>query len=87
MSRVLCCGVWCVVCGVWCDTLEKNRVSVQKRPRVYRHRAHTCFNMFVRGAGTHGDVLDGHTGGGKGGGVVVSLVFFIGKTSDLFDIC
>ena len=30
-----------------------------KRPRVYRHHAHMCFNM-CRGAGTHGDVLNVH---------------------------
>ena len=29
-----------------------------RRPRVYRHNAHTCFNMCARGAGTHGDVLN-----------------------------
>ena len=33
-----------------------------KRPRLYRHHAHTCFNMCARGAGTHGDVLNVHTG-------------------------
>ena len=40
-----------------------------KRPRVYRHHAHTCFNMcawcrYKRGrfGRTHGDVLSGHAG-------------------------
>ena len=40
-----------------------------KRPRVYRHHAHTCFNMcawcrYTRGrfGRTHKDVLSGHTG-------------------------
>ena len=39
-----------------------------KRPRVYRHHAHMCFNMFARCRHTrrrfectHGDVLHGHT--------------------------
>ena len=32
-----------------------------KRLRLYRHNAHTCFNMCARGAGTHGDVLNVHT--------------------------
>ena len=40
-----------------------------KRPRVYRHHAHMCFNMcawcrYTRGRfeHTHGHVLNGHTG-------------------------
>ena len=37
---------------------------IQKRPRVCRHHAHMCFNMCARGAGTHGDVLNVHTGAG-----------------------
>ena len=31
-----------------------------KRPRLFRHHAHTCFNMCARGAGTNGDVLNAH---------------------------
>ena len=34
---------------------------VQNLPVLYRHHAHMCFNMCARGAGTHGDVLSGHT--------------------------
>ena len=51
-----------------------------KRARVYRHHAHTCFNMcawcrHTRGCSgrTHVDVLSGHTSG-----------VFIGKTSDFY---
>ena len=78
--------VWCVVCVV-CDTL--------KTPCMRAPRAHV-FSTCARGAGIHGDVLNvyqvegegervGGRGRGRGGGVgvvVVSLVFFIGKTSD-----
>ena len=54
---VSCVVVWCVcvrfgVCCVVCDTLKiqcvhstRPRVYVQKRSRVYRHHAQTCFNM------------------------------------------
>ena len=63
-----CVVLCCVVCGVVCDTL-KNPVCPlntspcvrSKRPRVYRHHAHTCCNMCARGAGTNGDVLNVHT--------------------------
>ena len=52
-------------------------------------RAHV-FSTCARGAGIHGDVLNVYTvkekgrgwGGRRGRGVVVSLVFFIGKTSE-----
>ena len=72
---VMCCVV--VLCVV-CDTL-KNPVCPlntcpcvrSKRPRVYRHHAHMCFNMCARGAGRNGDVLNVHT-----------ETFFIKKTSD-----
>ena len=32
------------------------------RTRISRQHAHTCFDTFARGAGTHGDVLKVHTG-------------------------
>ena len=44
--------------------MEKTRVYFQKSPRLCRHHAHTCFNTCARGAGTHGDVLNVHTGAG-----------------------
>ena len=75
---VMCCVV--VLCVV-CDTLKTPVCPLNtspcvrsKRPRVYWHHAHTCFNMCARAAGTNGDVLNVHT-----------ETFFIGKTSD-FDI-
>ena len=72
---VMCCVV--VLCVV-CDTM-KNPVCPlntspcvrSKRPRVYRHNTHTCFNMCARGAGKNGDVFNVHT-----------EAFYIGKTSD-----
>ena len=70
--------MWCV-CGVWCvDTL--------KTPCMPAPRAHV-FSTCARGAGIHGHVLNVYTveGEGERGGewedVVVSLVFFTGKTS------
>ena len=46
-----------------CFTDEKTCPCVRsKPPRLYRHHAHMCFNMCARGAGTHGDVLNVHTG-------------------------
>ena len=57
--------VWCVVCGV---THWKNpRVHVQNVPvctGTTRIHVSTC----ARGAGTHGDVVDGHTGRLREGG-------------------
>ena len=90
LCRVLWRGVWCVV---WCGTL-KNPCVRSTRPRVYRHHAHMlehvcawCRHTRRRVERTHGDVWSGHTRGGEGeGGVVVSLVFFISKTSVFFDI-
>ena len=66
---------WCVfglsVC-VCCGTLNKRgktRVWIQKRPRVYIQNVpvctgttRTCVSTCARGAGTHGDVLNVHTG-------------------------
>ena len=72
--------LWCVVCGLArlknpCVHSTRPRVYVQKRPQVYRHHAHMCFNMcawcrHTRGRieRTHGDVLSGHTGWGEGDG-------------------
>ena len=73
----------CGVC-VLCDTL--------KNPCMPAPRAH-LFSTCARGADIHGDVLNVYTvegegervgwrgGGGRGEGVVVGIVFFIGKTS------
>ena len=36
-------------------------VCTCKPPRLHRHHAHMCFNTCARGAGTHGEVLSGHT--------------------------
>ena len=45
-----------------CFTDENRSPCVRSKcPRVYRHHAHTCFNMCARGAGTHGDILNVHT--------------------------
>ena len=47
---------------ITCFTDEKTSLCVRsKRPHLYRHHAHTRFNTCARGAGTHGDVLSGHT--------------------------
>ena len=70
-----CCVMSCVgvhvvlvvcVCGVvWCVWhAETSSCARSKRPRVYRHHAHMCFNTCARGASIHGDVLNVHTGGG-----------------------
>ena len=62
-------------CGVVCDTL--------KTPCMPAPRAHV-FSTCARGAGIHGDFFECIPDGGRRGegkGVVVSLVFFIGKTS------
>ena len=74
------CGVVvCVRCG---DTL-KNPCVRSKRPRVYRHHAQTCFNMCAWCRHTWGRVEWTHGGkGGWEGGVVVSLLIFIGKPSE-----
>ena len=53
------------VCAVWCgDTLKIPRVYVQNVP-VCTGNTSTCVNTCGCGAGTHGDVLNGHTGGGE----------------------
>ena len=45
-----------------CFTDENTSPCVRsKRLRLYRHNAHTCFNMCARVADTHGDVLNVHT--------------------------
>ena len=72
---------WCVVlCVLVCDTLRNSVCPLNtspcvrsKRPRVYRHHAHTCWNTCARGAGANGEVLNVHT-----------VTFFIGKTSVLW---
>ena len=43
-------------------TMKNVPVCTFKTSRVYRHHAHMCFNMCARGAGTHGYVLNVHTG-------------------------
>ena len=66
----VCCVVWlCVVwCLLWCGTLKTSVCAFNtspcvrsKRSRVYRQHAHmfyTCGHV----AGTHGDILNAHTG-------------------------
>ena len=74
---VRCFGVsaWCgVVCGAVCP-LNTSPCVRSKRPRVYRHHAHTCGNTCARGAGTHGDVLNVHT-----------VTFFISKTCVFYHV-
>ena len=81
--------VWCVVCVCVCvlrqaEKTWKNRVCIQKRSHVCIQNVpvctgttRTCVETCARGAGKHGDFLNGHTGCM----VVVSLAFFIEKTS------
>ena len=77
-------GLWCVMlccvvlCVVVCDTL--------KTPCMPAPRAHV-FSTCARGAGIHGDLLNVYqveVEGERVGGVVVSLVFFIGKNQWFF---
>ena len=59
---VLCCVLCLVSCVLWCDTLNPPpRVSVQN-VTVRTGNTRTCFYTCARGAGTHGDILNGHTG-------------------------
>ena len=48
LCLVLCCGVvWCVVCDTLKNPVCSSNTSPyvrSKRPRVYRHHTHTCFN-------------------------------------------
>ena len=62
-----CCGVLCLVCCVLCVVVchaenPSPRVSVQNVP-VCTGTTRTCIKTCARGAGTHGDILNGHTGG------------------------
>ena len=77
-SLSVCCCVWClvscgvcVVCGVWCVVCG---VTHWKTPRVYVQNLPVCtdttrthVSTCAHGACTHGDVLDGHTGGAERG--------------------
>ena len=68
--------VWCVfgvcvcLCVLWHNGKSgKNRIWLQKRLRVYIQyvplyagTTRTCVEICVRGVGTHGDVLNVHTG-------------------------
>ena len=84
VCRRVCLCVFVCVCVVWCGVCrvvwhaENLRVQTQKRLRVYVQNVpvyvgntRTCFSTCARGAGTHGDVLNGHTGG-KGEAVTVN---------------
>ena len=53
-----CCWSWCVFC-VWLQ--KRLRMYIQNVP-VYAGTARTCVETCVCGAGTHGDVLNVHTG-------------------------
>ena len=62
---MLCCVcrcVMCCVCAVRCGTLKTSRVYSQNVP-VCAGNTRTCFSPCARGAGIHGDVLNGHTEG------------------------
>ena len=73
------CVVWCLL---WCGTLKTSVCAFNtspcvrsKRSRVYRQHAHMDKKMwaccrYTRGhfERTHGDVLNAHTEGGRGGG-------------------
>ena len=78
----------CVCCGTL-KNVEKNPCvnsktppcAHSKRPRVYRHHAHMCFNMctwcrYTRGRfeRTHGDFLNGHTGGRRSSPVLLTRI-------------
>ena len=70
-SVVLCCfGLCCVVCVVVCvgegegcieHAPSSLHVYVQNALRVYQHHVHMFYTCGL-GAGTHGDVLNVHTG-------------------------
>ena len=64
----------CLVCVwlLWCGMLKKrgkSRIGLQKRLRVYiqnvpvyARTTRICVETCARGAGTHGDLLNVHTG-------------------------
>ena len=82
---VLCCVVLCfgVRCGVWCVVCVR-----PKRHLLYRHHAHMLKHMCGWCRYTRGRVEWKHGREGREGvrverrGIVISLVFFIGKTSE-----
>ena len=53
---------WCVR-AVWCGTLKTPVCTFKTSPCVPAPRAHAFQHTCGRGAGTHGDVLNVHTGG------------------------
>ena len=61
---VLCvvCVVCCVLCVVVCHAENPPCVRSQNVP-VCTGTTRTCIKTCARGAGTHGDILNGHTGG------------------------
>ena len=85
---VVSCVVVCVRCGVWCDTLKNPACPLNtspcvrpKRPRLYRHHAHMLKHVCAWCRYTRGRFERTH-GVEEGGRFVVSLAFFIEKTSD-----
>ena len=67
---------WCVLCGTMktpCVHSKRARVYVQNVP-VCTGTTRTCGNTCARGAGTHGDVLNPHTGS-KGSSSVLAHVW------------
>ena len=58
----VCVCVLCCVCAVWCGMLKNLRVHIQN-VSVYAGNTRTCFSTCARGAGIHGDLLNGHTEG------------------------
>ena len=73
MCLCVCLCVWCgVVCAVCCcvvwhaekpPCVDSKRLScVHSKRHVNAGNTRTCFSTCARGAGTHGDVLNVHTG-------------------------
>ena len=67
---MLCCVWCCVVCVVWrvarLGTQKKPPCVDSKRPRVYRHHAHTCYHMCAWCRYTRGRFEWTHSGAGEG---------------------
>ena len=83
LCLVVCCAVCCVVlccvccvCAVvvvvWCETRKNPVCTFKASPCVPTTRLHMV-NTCGRVAGTHGDVLNAHTGRGRGGSLSVLL--------------
>ena len=70
VAVVVCgCARWGAAVAVWCVHSKPPVCPHSKRPRVYVHNVpvcsgttRTCVSTCARGPGTHGDVLNVHTG-------------------------